>query len=95
MLTAHKYIDCCCNPSNKYWEQTISSNVCFVPLRVIFVFVFILQRSLINSGLLFPALIELGMFVLSAKLAKLYLPKKIVITNSQQHLLFQQCLYSC
>ena len=34
MLTAHKYIDCCCNPSNKYWEQTISSNVCYVPLRV-------------------------------------------------------------
>ena len=61
----------------------------------VFVFVFILQRSLINSGLLFPALIELDMFVLSAKLAKLYLPKKIDITNSQQHLLFQQCLYSC
>ena len=61
----------------------------------VFVFVFILQRSLINSGLLFPALIELDMFVLSAKLAKLYLPKKIDITNSQYHLLFQQCLYSC
>ena len=95
MLTAHKCIDCCCNPPNKYWEKTISSNVCYVPLRVVFVFVFILQRSLINSGLLFPALIELDMFVLSAKLAKLYLPKKIDITNSQQHLLFQQCLYSC
>ena len=50
MLTTHKYIDCGCNPPNKYWEKTISSNICCVPPRVIFVFVFILQRSLINSN---------------------------------------------
>ena len=56
MLTAHKYIDSGCNPPNKYWEQTISSNVCCVPLRVIFVFVFILQRSLMNSGPYFECL---------------------------------------
>ena len=53
MLTAYKYIDCGCNPPNKYWEKTISSNICCFPPRVIFVFVFILQRSLINSDLLF------------------------------------------
>ena len=57
MLTTYKYIDCGCNPLNKYWEKTISSNVCCVPPRVLFVFVFILQRSLMNSGPLFPALI--------------------------------------
>ena len=57
MLTAYKYIDCGCNPPNKYWEKTISSNICCFPPRVIFVFVFILQRSLINSDLLSPVLI--------------------------------------
>ena len=59
--------------------QTVFCN----PLRFIIVVVFILRRSLMNSGPLFSALIEL------------YLPKNIDITNSQQHLLFQQCLYSC
>ena len=90
MLTAHKYIDCGCNPPNKYWEKTISSNICCVPPRVIFVFVFILQRSLINSFLYFPRFeLQQDMFVPLA-LGKLYFPKKIDITNSQQKLLFQQ-----
>ena len=40
MLTADKYIDCCCNPRSEYGEQTSSTNVCCIPLRVIFVVVF-------------------------------------------------------
>ena len=45
MLTADKYIDCCCNPRSEYGEQTSSTNVCCIPLRVIFVVVFFAARS--------------------------------------------------
>ena len=45
MLTADKYIDCCCNPRSEYGEQTSSTNVCCIPLRVIFVVVFFAAQS--------------------------------------------------
>ena len=45
MLTADKYIDCCCNPRSEYGEQTSSTNVCCTPLRVIFVVVFFAAQS--------------------------------------------------
>ena len=73
MLTADKYIDCCCNPWNEYGEQTSSligllhSTSCYIcGLH------FTTQSN--EQWSTFPALLQQGMFVLSAP-AKLYFPK--------------------
>ena len=49
MLTADKYIDCCCNPRIEYGEQTSSTMFAAFHL-VIYLLSSFLQRSPMNSG---------------------------------------------
>ena len=49
MLTADKYIDCCCNPRSEYGEQTSSTMFAAFHL-VIYLLSSFLQRSPMNSG---------------------------------------------
>ena len=48
MLTADKYIDCCCNPRSEYGEQTSSTMFAAFHL-VIYLLSSFLQRSPMNS----------------------------------------------
>ena len=49
MLTADKYIDCCCNPRSEYGEQTSSTMFAAFHLMIYLLSSF-LQRSPMNSG---------------------------------------------